>query len=260
MNIISWNVNGIRACAKKGFIKWLVESYGDIIGLQEVRADISQIPKDLQCIPNYSSYFSSAERKGYSGVGLYSKIAPDEYIEKLGQNVFDSEGRIQIFRFKSLWIINCYFPNGSGQNKDNSRIPYKLDFCDYVFKYLEPLLHQNEKIIVMGDFNTAHQELDIARPKQNEHASGFTKIERDYFSQLLYSGWIDTFRYLNQDKISYTWWSNRLNARERNVGWRIDYIIASKSVMPYITEAFILNQVFGSDHCPIGVKISDDFF
>ena len=256
MRIYSWNVNGIRACARKGFIQWLQGSEGDIVAVQEVRALEEQMDDDVRTPDGWHTHFSAAERKGYSGVGLYSKPEIDHVQTSLGEDRFDLEGRVQIATFGGLTLVNGYFPNGSGKNRDNSRIPYKLDFYRAVFDALEPAKAAGAKILVLGDFNTAHREIDLARPKSNTKTSGFCPEERAELDRWLDAGWVDTFRdRAPQQEGAYTWWSQRFGVRERNVGWRIDYVLASPGAMPFIEDAFIHPDVKGSDHCPIGVDV-----
>ena len=256
MLIYSWNVNGIRAAANKGFLDWLKQSNGDVIGLQEVRAFPEQIAPEVREPQGYFSHFYPAKRPGYSGVGLYSRQKPDELETSLGVTAYDEEGRVQIARFGRLYIANIYFPNGQGKDNDNSRIPFKLAFYKKLFDKLGALNKAGEQVLVMGDFNTAHTEIDIARPKENIGTSGFTPVERAEFTRVLAQGWTDTFRRFEQGLGFYSWWSQRGGARSRNVGWRIDYVLASKAVLPRIKNAFIHPHVMGSDHCPVGVELN----
>lgn len=255
LKIYSWNVNGLRACAKKGFLDWLGQARGQIVGLQEVRALPEQLPDEVASPPRWNAHFSAAERKGYSGVALYSRQAADEMSTTLGEPRFDVEGRLQIARFGNLTVVNGYFPNGSGKNRDHSRVPYKLDFYRTLFDRLEDARSKGEPILVMGDFNTAHEEIDLARPKTNHGTSGFLPVEREELDRWLRSGWTDTFRHLHKGPDHYTWWSQRFGVRERNIGWRIDYILASEGAMPFLKRAQIHPKVMGSDHCPISVTV-----
>ncbi len=254
--VYSWNVNGIRAVAKKGLLDWMKTARADVIGLQETRALAEQIPDEVRSPARWKSHFVAAERKGYSGVGLYSRKAPDE-IEaySLGDPKFDSEVRLQRVRFGALTIINGYFPNGSGKNRDHSRVPYKLEFYQRLFDQLEEGRAAGERILVMGDLNTAHEEIDLARPKTNRKTSGFLDVEREELDRWLQNGWTDTFRSQVQEGEHYSWWSNRPGIRERNVGWRIDYVLASPGAMPFLQKAAIHPKVMGSDHCPVSVDL-----
>lgn len=256
MRIYSWNVNGLRAVEKKGFSTWLKKCGGDIVALQEVRAPMEKIPAALLEPHGYRSHFTHAERAGYSGVGMYAKSMPDEVVGNLGAKEFDVEARVQIARFGKLRVVNAYFPNGNGKLRDNSRIPYKLKFYKKLFAQLEKSMDK-EPILVMGDFNTAHEEIDIARPKENRDTSGFTDIERKDFARLLSNGWIDTFRHFEKGEGHYTWWSQRFGVRARNIGWRIDYVLASPKAMKYVKSAAIHPTVWGSDHCPISVDLDE---
>lgn len=256
IRIHSWNVNGIRSAAKKGFDDFLFTQAGDILGLQETRAHEAQVPEDLRSPSGFHTHFSSAERGGYSGVGLYSRIPFDTIETSLGEERFDREGRLQIAEYGDLIFVNCYFPNGSGKDRSNDRVPYKLDFYRALFDKLEAEKTAGRPILIAGDFNTAHREIDLARPKANVKTSGFLPEEREELDRWLSSGWTDTFRHIHGDvEGRYTWWSQRFGVRERNVGWRIDYILASPGAMPFLRAAEIHPEVMGSDHCPISVEI-----
>ena len=258
MRLLSWNVNGLRACTKKGFVEWLGSTEVDVLGLQEVRALPEQLADHVRRPEGWHTRFSPAERKGYSGVGLFSRIEPDAVETSIGHDAFDAEGRVQLATFGQLLVANIYFPNGSGKNRDNSRIPFKLDFYRRLFDLLDADMRAGRPIIVMGDFNTAHRDIDLARPKQNEKTSGFCPEERAELDRWLQAGWVDTFRAAHPDAEGhYTWWSQRGDVRARNVGWRIDYVLASPALAPLVTDAFILPDVQGSDHCPLGVEIDD---
>lgn len=255
VRVVSWNVNGLRACVRKGFVQWWQTARVDIVGLQEVRALETEIPEEVRALKTHHVYFSAAKRRGYSGVGLLSTLRSNEVETDLGSPKHDKEGRLQIARFGRLVVVNAYFPNGKGKEGDNSRIPFKLDFYRRLFTRLEPQLKQHVPIVVMGDFNTAHQEIDLARPKQNVKVSGFTPKERAEIDRWLAAGWTDTFRHFEKEPGHYTWWSSRFGVREKNVGWRIDYVLASPAAMPFVQRAFIWSDVLGSDHCPVGVDL-----
>ena len=257
MRVFSWNVNGIRACLKKGFVDWLDQCDGAVVGLQETRARLEQIPAELTERRGWSFAISPAERAGYSGVGLVSRRAPDSMETSLGDEAFDAEGRLQIARWGALTIANVYFPNGSGKNRDNSRIPFKLDFYRALFDRLEPARAAGGAILVLGDFNTAHREIDLARPGSNRETSGFCAEEREELDRWLASGWTDTFRHFEPGAEHYTWWSNRRGVRERNIGWRIDYVLASPGAMEFVRDAAIHPDVMGSDHCPVSVELDE---
>jgi len=258
MRIVSWNVNGIRACAKKGFGDWLGTSGATIVGVQEVRALPDEVPDELRECPDWNAHFSPAERRGYSGVGLFSRPKPDAVARSLDEPRFDCEGRLQIARFGRLVVANVYFPKGSGRDRDNSRVDYKLDFYRTLFDRLQRLRRGGLRVVVLGDFNTAHTEIDLARPKDNVKNSGFLPEERAELDRWEAAGWVDTFRHFVPEGGHYTWWRQWGGAREKNVGWRIDYVWASPAAMRFVRDAFIWHEVTGSDHCPVGIEIDPD--
>jgi exodeoxyribonuclease-3 len=260
LRIVSWNVNGLRACARKGFGRWLGRSRAEIAGVQEVRAFAEQLPAGLRAPRGWHAHFSPAQRPGYSGVGLFSRRRPDRVETSLGQKRFDAEGRLQLAHFGRLVVVNGYFPKGSGSARDNSRVPYKLAFYRALFERLERLRRGGRRVLVMGDLNTAHREIDLARPRQNTENSGFLPEERAELDRWVAAGWVDTFRHFTADGGHYTWWSQRFGVRARNIGWRIDYVLASRAAMRYVTGAFIQPRVMGSDHCPVGVDVDPAIF
>jgi exodeoxyribonuclease-3 len=255
MRVLSWNVNGIRACEAKGFSKWLRASEAEIVGVQEVRACHDDVPESLKTLEGWHSHVVAGERAGYSGVALFARRPPDDVDTSLGDPRFDREGRLQLARFGRLVVANVYFPNGNGKERDLSRVPYKLEFYRAVFERIERLRRGGKRVLVMGDFNTAHQEIDIARPKENAKNSGFTPIERKELDRWIKAGWVDTFRRFEPGPGHYSWWSQRIGVRARNIGWRIDYVLASPNVLPHLKAAFIHRDVKGSDHCPVGVQL-----
>ena len=252
IRILSWNVNGIRAAYKKGFLDWFKNEKPDILCLQETKAHPEQLTEDLLNVDGYASYFSSAERKGYSGTATYTKINPEKVQNGIGVKEFDNEGRFLVTDFSDFILFNIYFPNGKAKKE---RLDYKMDFYNAFLKHLKKLLKQGKKIIICGDVNTAHKEIDLARPKANEKISGFLPIEREWIDKLLESGFIDTFRVFNQKPDQYTWWDMMTRARERNVGWRIDYFFVSENLRNNLKNAIILPEVMGSDHCPVGIEL-----
>ena len=260
MRVISWNVNGIRACTKRGFAGFLDRCGADVLGVQEVRALPDQIPPEARAPAGWHAAFSPAERLGYSGVGLYARPEPERVETSLDEPRFDVEGRFIAARFRPggggrLAVVNCYFPKGSGRDRDNSRVPYKLDFYRAVFERAEDLRREGP-VLVIGDYNTAHREIDLARPRANVKNSGFLPEERAELDRWIEAGWIDTFRALHPDEPDhYSWWAQRGGARARNVGWRIDYVLASPEAMERVRGAFIWPDEHGSDHCPVGVDI-----
>ena len=252
MKVLSWNVNGIRAVDRKGFFQWFTKEKPDVICLQEIKAQKEQLPSHLRNTTNYHLYINSAEKKGYSGVATYTKQKPLDVKMGFGIDKFDKEGRILITEYSNFILFNIYFPNGK---KNQERLDYKLDFYDTFLAYADNLKAKGKKIVICGDFNTAHKEIDLARPKENEKISGFLPIERAWIDTFTDHGYIDTFREFNKQPEQYSWWDMKTRARERNVGWRIDYFFVNKEFMKYVKNAFILQEVLGSDHCPIGVEI-----
>ena len=253
MEILSWNVNGIRAAERKGFTKWLLERKPDILGIQEMKAKKDQLSLFLSQIDGYQAFFNPAQRPGYSGVALYTRIKPKKILEGIGIKSFDDEGRVIIAEFDKFDLYNVYFPNGKS---GPVRLKFKMDFYDAFLKHVKAEKKKGKKIIVCGDVNTAHMEIDLARPKANEKISGFLPEERAWVDDFLAEGFIDTFREKHPDKKDeYSWWSQRSGARARNVGWRIDYFLADESLKSKIKDAFILQEVQGSDHAPVGIKI-----
>lgn len=253
---ISWNVNGIRAVDKKGALKWIDENNIDILGLQEIKAEEEQIPKTIFTKEYSSRQVSSSVNKGQSGVALFTDITPIYSDDALHIDILD-EGRINEFHFetndKQIAFFNIYFPNGQ---RDEERLQYKLDFYDRFLEYCEKLKQEGKSIIFCGDVNTAHNAIDLKRPKANEETSGFLPVERAWMDKLVAKGYIDTFRHINGDiEEEYSWWSYRFSARKNNTGWRIDYFFVSDDLKENIKNAFILQDVMGSDHCPVGLEI-----
>lgn len=243
----------MRAVAKKGFLEWLDSESPDILCLQETKARPSQMPPNIRRIDGYYSYFSAAERKGYGGVALYSKVQPKEVRYGFGINRFDHEGRILIAFYDDFVLFNIYFPNG---NSSDERLQYKMDFYGVFLEYTQELRQEGYSVVVCGDLNTAHKAIDIARPKQNENRSGFLPVEREWIDRFLSCGFLDTFRLFNEEEGNYTWWDLKTRARERNVGWRLDYFFVSADLKQSVKEALILSEVTGSDHCPIGLELA----
>jgi exodeoxyribonuclease-3 len=260
VRILSWNVNGLRACAGRGFVRLLADARTQIVGVQEVRARPEQLSPALREPARWHAHFHAAERPGYSGVALYARRAPDAVDTALGVPDFDREGRLQLARFGRLVVANVYFPNGNGKLRDNSRVPYKLDFYRALFETLEKLRRSGRRVLVMGDFNTAHREIDLARPRDNLKTSGFLPEERAELDRWLARGWIDTFRRFDASPERYSWWSQRFGVRARNVGWRLDYVLASPAAMRFVRHGFLQPHVQGSDHCPAGVDVDAEIF
>jgi len=255
IQILSWNVNGLRAICRKGFVDWLQKTQPDILCVQESRVTIDQVPKEVQELDNYHIYLTTAEKKGYSGVMLFSKVEPEKVEYGMGVEKFDVEGRVIIAEYKDFTIFNVYFPNGKSSPE---RLEYKMNFYEAFLKYVNKLKDKGTNLVICGDVNTAHKEIDLAHPKENEMYSGFLPIEREWIDKLLDHGYIDTFRQFNQDPDNYSWWDYKTRARERNVGWRIDYFFVSNSLKKKLKSGFIMSEVMGSDHCPIGIELIAD--
>jgi exodeoxyribonuclease-3 len=252
MKIISWNVNGLRAAVKKDFVGYLSNENPDIIGLQETKLQEDQIPKEILEMEGYYKYWNSAERKGYSGVAVFSKKKPIKVSYDMGIERFDREGRFILIEFDDFQLINCYFPNGQ---KNDERLQYKLDFYDRMLEIMDEIVKSGKNVIVCGDYNTAHKEIDLKNPVPNSKVSGFLPIERAWIDKLIEHGYVDTFRHFVQEPHQYSWWSYRFNARKNNAGWRIDYFFVNKDFLPKVKDAFIQQDVMGSDHCPVGIEL-----
>lgn len=250
IKMISWNVNGIRAAVKKGLMEWMEESNADILCFQETKASPEQLSQDVLNPTGYHSYWNAAEKKGYSGTVTYSKIEPTRVLYGMGEPRFDSEGRMVITEYPEFVLFNVYFPNGK---KNKERLRYKLDFYDAFLSVVDSHKKKGKGVIACGDFNTAHKEMDLARPKENEKVSGFLPIEREWIDDFISHGYTDTLRQFNKKPGQYSWWDYKTRARERNIGWRIDYFFVSNDLLSKLKDAFILNEVMGSDHCPVGV-------
>lgn len=251
IKLYSWNINGIRAAYKKGLVSWIKKIKPDILCLQEVRAREGQIPDEIMELDGYNKFFSHPAKPGYSGVGIFSKVEPINIEADLGINKFDSEGRILMADYGQFVLFNVYFPNGG---RGNIRVPYKMEFYKEFLKVVQDYKKKGRKIIICGDINTAHKEIDLARPKQNQDNTGFLDIERKWIDKLIDAGFIDTFREFNKKLDQYTWWDQKTRARDRNVGWRIDYFFVSKNLKKNLKSAKIYPEVMGSDHCPISLS------
>ena len=253
MRIICWNVNGIRAAYKKGLVDFILRDGADVVCLQETKAEVEQLPEDLVNIPGYRSHFvSSVDKKGYSGVCMYTKRHPLKVVPGLGSARFDIEGRVQAIHLDDVVIFNVYFPNGKASPE---RLRYKMDFYEEFMDVAKRTVDRGKHVIVCGDVNTAHKEIDLARPKENERTSGFLPEERQWMDRFLACGFVDTFRMFDPSPERYTWWDMKTRARERNVGWRIDYFFVDDGLRKRCRDAFILPEVQGSDHCPVGLEL-----
>lgn len=253
VTLVSWNVNGVRAIEKKGFLKWLRETAPDILCLQETKAHPDQLSPALLSPEDYTSYWDYAERKGYSGVAIYTRRQPLRVARGFGVERFDTEGRVLVATYPEFTLLNVYFPNGK---RDDERLQYKLDFYDAFLDYIVGLRQKGERLIICGDVNTAHTEIDLSNPRDNENTSGFLAVERAWMDRLMAHGFVDTFRLFNAKGDNYTWWDMRTRARDRNVGWRLDYFFASDNLVDSISGAGILPDVMGSDHCPVSLTLT----
>ena len=254
IKIISWNINGIRAVHKKGFLDWLSRESPDIVCLQEIKAQEIQVPAEIISLPGSSSCWNSADRPGYSGVATLSRKKPLVVKRGIGVGVFDCEGRVLETEFEDFTLLNIYFPNGG---RGPERLQFKLDFYDQALKYFLALRKKGKKLVISGDYNTAHQAIDLKNPKENENTSGFMPVERAWLDRLIAAGFVDTFREFNQAAEQYSWWDMRTRARERNAGWRIDYHFISEDLRTRLADAFITPDVMGSDHCPVGILLKN---
>lgn len=252
MKIYSWNVNGFRAVVKKGFWDWFAGTKADVVCLQEIKAQVDQLEsKDTSC-PGYELVFNPArKKKGYSGVAVFYRPRPLRISLGLPEEVFQGEGRLILMEYEGFFLFNVYFPNGQ---MNEERLAYKLAYYDAFLAYAQDLRRQ-KPIIVCGDFNTAHKEIDLKNPQANANRSGFLPIERQWLDRFVAHGYVDTFRMFNQESGQYTWWTYRFGARKRNAGWRIDYFFVSEELKDKVRRAWIEPEVLGSDHCPVGLEI-----
>ena len=256
MKLFSWNVNGVRAIEKKGFLDWLSSASPDVLCIQETKAKFEQLPDTLQNIDGYFSYWHSAEKLGYSGVATFSKKEPLHVQYGLGIDKYDKEGRVLITEFDNFLLYNIYFPNGQ---KDEIRLQYKLDFYDDLLEIIDDQVASGNNVIVAGDWNTAHKEIDLANPKANANYSGFLPVERAQLDTYVDHGYVDSFRLFHDEPDRYSWWTYRFGARQRNIGWRIDYFFTNQEFADNISDADIHEDVMGSDHCPVSIELVDNF-
>ncbi|MAS34766.1 MAG: exodeoxyribonuclease III [Anaerolineaceae bacterium] len=254
LNLYTWNVNGIRAAQKKGFLDWLHTTQPDILGVQETKAHPDQLDPELRAPEGYHTYWASAERKGYSGVGLFSKVKPNAVAIGLDIADYDVEGRTIVAEYDNFVFITAYFPNGGS---DHSRVPYKMRYKRDFLTYCNNLLAQGKAVVFCGDINTSHRPIDLARPKQNEKNTGFMPEERVWIDEVLELGYLDVFRTLNPElEGAYSWWTARGGAREKNVGWRLDYFFISPNLRDRVVRCDIHADVLGSDHCPVSLTLT----
>ena len=253
ITLYSWNVNGIRAAAKKGFLEWLEHVQPDVLCIQETKAQPEQLEEQLRNPVNYHSYWASAVRKGYSGVGLFTRETPTSVELGIGIEIFDQEGRTIIADFGEFILLTSYVPNGA---RDHSRVPFKMQYKAALLQKCNQLREAGKSVVFCGDINTAHKEIDLANPKSNEGSTGFLPEERAWIDQVIEEGYVDSFRALHPEvEGEYTWWAYWGKARERNVGWRIDYFFVSPDLKDRIRGAEIHPDVFGSDHCPVSITL-----
>jgi exodeoxyribonuclease-3 len=256
VRVATWNINGIRACAKNGLTNWLRTHDADVVLLQEVRAEVDQIPEDVCALGHYKQlWFPASVKKGYSGTAILTKVEPKKVTSGLGYEEFDGEGRVLTAEFDSMVAVSAYFPNSQDGGR---RLDYKIRYCDAMAAHLKKWGKTGKPVVLGGDYNIAPYPIDLARPKDNEKSPGYLPEERAWMDQFLKSGWTDTWRELNPEAVKYSWWTARGGARERNVGWRIDFHVIQKKEKDRLRAADMLNEVKGSDHCPVTVDLMVD--
>ena len=251
MRIVSWNVNGLRAALKKGFLEWFKHARPDVVCLQESRAFPGDVEGKALAPKGYKAFWNPAHKKGYSGTVTFTKREPLS-VRTLGVDNIDAEGRVQALEFSGLTVVNAYFPNSQ---PERARLDYKLAFCEAILAFCNELRAAGNNVLLCGDYNIAHKEIDLARPKDNVDSPGFLPEERAAMDTFLGAGYIDAFRHFNREPGQYTWWSYRGNARRNNVGWRIDYHCVNEEFLPRVKQADILSDVTGSDHCPVSITV-----
>lgn len=254
VKITTWNVNGYRAVLRKKALDWIPEVDPDVLCLQETKLQLDQINDDEAQIEGYKAIWNSAERKGYSGVVTFHKEQPLNTEKGIGIEKFDGEGRVIRSQYEDFHLYNIYFPNGGQGNK---RVPFKLGFYEELLHICDDLHRENANIIITGDFNTAHNEIDLANPKANEKNTGFLPEEREWIDKYLEHNFVDAYRELYPERIQYTWWTYRYNARENNIGWRLDYFLVSEQLMNRVEDVVIHSEIMGSDHCPVSLLLKD---
>lgn len=256
MKIVSWNVNGLRAIMKKGFKESVMELDPDILFIQETKMQEDQLVEEIYLKElGYTLTMHSGVRKGYSSVAVYTRIPVDEIIKGSGIEEYDVEGRVIQVNVKDYAIFGIYFPNGG---RGDERLAYKMRFYDDLLAKFDALKASGKKVIITGDFNVAHNEIDLANPETNQKTSGFLQIERDWFTKLLSHGFVDAWRARNPEEVKYTWWDQRFRARDRNAGWRIDYFVVSENVLEDVDDLTIYNDIMGSDHCPLSLTLKGE--
>jgi exodeoxyribonuclease-3 len=253
MKITTWNVNGLRAILNKGALDWIQTGGPDVLCLQEIKARPEQLTgQQRQIFDGYHEVWNPAVKPGYSGVATLSRPRPLEFQTGIGRGVFDQEGRVIRSRYPGFWLFNIYFPSGQ---RGYERVSFKLEFYAFLLEMIDQMHAAGEKIILCGDFNTAHSEIDLRHPKQNITTSGFMPEERFWIDKYLEHGLADAFRTRYPERVQYTWWTYRLNARQRNIGWRIDYFLISESLLPQVEDVIIHEEIAGSDHCPVSILV-----
>lgn len=252
MNITTWNVNGIRAAVQKGILQSIKLLLPDVLCFQEIKARPEQIDTSIFQQIGYECVWNSGERPGYSGVGVLLKKKPEQIKLGLDNQKFDAEGRVIHLSYKEFELFNIYFPNGG---RELERVPFKLEFYAYLLDYCDKLHKNNKSIILTGDFNTAHKEIDLKHPKENQRNTGFLPEERVWIDYFLQHGFVDIYRHLYPDRVQYTWWTYRMNARQKGVGWRLDYFLISDNLVSKVKDVIIHEEIQGSDHCPVTLQI-----
>lgn len=253
LRLVSWNVNGLRAAHRKGFVDWFKKASPDVLCIQETKCQLDQVPEEISKLEGWTAEYNCAEKKGYSGVATFNKIKPNEVSRGFAMKEWDSEGRVLETHYDDFTLFNIYFPNGK---RSQERLDYKMGFYEALLKIIAKRRKAGkDKIVICGDVNTAHKEIDLARPKENRKISGFLPMECAWIDKLLSLGFIDTFREFEKGPNHYTYWDQFSFARERNVGWRIDYFFISENLRPRLKHAFIWPEIMGSDHCPLGIDL-----
>ena len=254
IKLASWNVNGLRACARQGFLDWFAEQKADVVCLQEIKARPEQLDQALLHPKRYNSFWHPAEKPGYSGVAIFSRREPLDVRYGIGRQDIDREGRLLAVEFANLTVVSAYFPNSQ---REHARLPFKLKFCDTFMRFCERERQRGKTLVLCGDFNIAHEEIDLRNPKSNVNNAGFLPQERAWMTRYLRRGYVDTFRHLNKDPGHYTWWSYRPGVRAKNIGWRLDYFVMDEDSLSRLRSAHHMPEVYGSDHCPIRLTIKD---
>lgn len=254
MKLLSWNVNGIRAAQRAGFLDWFEKQDADVVCLQETKAFSEQLDPEMHHPLGYHSFWHSAKKPGYSGVAVYSKTEPLSVIHGLGVPEVDREGRVLQVEYRRFTLLNCYFPNSQ---RDHARLGYKLSFCEEMLRFCQGLRAKGKNVVICGDFNIAHKEIDLKNPKSNENNAGFLPEEREWMTRLIEAGWLDAFRAFNPEPGHYTWWSYRPGVREKNIGWRLDYHVVNNEFRDVLLDSTHQPEVKGSDHCPVKLLLKD---